>query len=83
MIELLDQHTDMLKEEFENFDSMDQQQQIDSLKEIYDKAVDKDNAEKAIYMDKLEKEMHGKVMNEYKSYDLMDNEKYQRIEYLL
>jgi len=34
-------------------------------------------------MDKLQKEMHGKVMNEYKSYDLMDNEKYQRIEYLL
>ena len=27
--------------------------------------------------------MHGKIMNRYKSYDLMDNEKYQRIEYLL
>jgi hypothetical protein len=53
------------------------------LKEIYDKAVDKDNAEKALYMDKLHNEMHGKVMNEYNSYDLMDNEKYQRIEYLL
>jgi hypothetical protein len=34
-------------------------------------------------MEKLQAEMHGKVMNEYKSYDLMDNEKYQRIEYLL
>jgi hypothetical protein len=62
---------------------MDQQQKIDSLKEIYEKAVDKDNAEKAIYMEKINTEMHGKVMNEYKSYDLMDNEKYQRIEYLL
>ena len=29
------------------------------------------------------KEMHGKVMNEIISYDLMDNEKYRRIEYLL
>jgi len=83
MIELLDLHADMLRDEFETFDSMDQQQKIDSLKEIYDKAVDKDNAEKTIYMEKLNKEMHGKVMNEYKSYDLMDNEKYQRIEYLL
>lgn len=27
--------------------------------------------------------MHGKVMNEIISYDLMDNEKYRRIEYLL
>ena len=29
------------------------------------------------------KEMQGKVMNEIISYDLMDNQKYQRIEYLL
>lgn len=83
MIELLDLHTDMLTEEFESFDSMDQEKKIECLKEIYDKAVDKENAEKAVYMEKLKKEMHGKVMNEYKSYDLMDNEKYQRIEYLL
>lgn len=53
------------------------------MKDIYDKAVDIENSEKQIYWDKLDKEMHGRIMNEYKSYDLMDNEKYQRIEYLL
>jgi len=83
MIELLEMHDDVLRDDFDNYDSMDKQQKVNCLKEIYDKAVDKDNAEKALYMDKINKEMHGKVMNEYKSYDLMDNEKYQRIEYLL
>jgi hypothetical protein len=53
------------------------------MKDIYDKAVDIENSEKQIYWDKLDKEMHGRIMNEYKSYDLMDNEKYRRIEYLL
>jgi hypothetical protein len=58
-------------------------QKLSSLHEIYDKAVDKDNAEREVYMEKIHAEMHGKIMNVYKSYDLMDNEKYQRIEYLL
>lgn len=53
------------------------------MKEVYDKAIDKDNADKDVYMEKINEEMHGKIMNVYKSYDLMDNEKYQRIEYLL
>lgn len=62
---------------------MDINQKVDALKEVYDKATDKDNAEKSLYMEKIEDEMHGRIMNQYKSYDLMDNEKYQRIEYLL
>merc|ERR1719498_1587491 len=73
----------MLSAEFKDFDTKNPLEKIECLKEIYDKAVDKENAEKELYAEKLEKEIHGKVMNEYKSYDLMDNEKYQRIEYLL
>lgn len=73
----------MLTDEVPNFQSMDENQRVNALKEFYDKAVDIDNSEKQIYFEKLDKEMHGRIMNEYKSYDLMDNEKYQRIEYLL
>lgn len=52
--------------------------------DLYDKATNKDNADKAKYITSIDqKEMKGKVMNEICSYDLMDNEKYQRIEYLL
>jgi len=55
---------------------MDINQKVDALKEVYDKATDKDNAEKSLYMEKIDDEMHGRIMNQYKSYDLMDNEKY-------
>jgi hypothetical protein len=79
----VDIHEDMLLEEFPDFSSMDQTQKVNALKEIYDKAIDIENSQKQIYFDKLDKEMHGRIMNEYTSYDLMDNEKYQRIDYLL
>jgi hypothetical protein len=54
------------------------------LHDLYDKATNKNNADRAKFIPYLDqKEMKGKVMNEICSYDLMDNEKYQRIEYLL
>lgn len=62
-MELIDEHSEMLNTEFDNFDDMDNKQKIEALKEIYDQAVDIENAEKAIYMDKISKDMHGKVMN--------------------
>lgn len=63
---------------------MDDVQKVDALFDLYDKATNKDNADKAKYIPHIDmKEMHGKVMNEIISYDLMDNEKYRRIEYLL
>lgn len=83
IMELVDIHEDMLLEEVPDYASMDEGQKVNALKDFYDKAVDIENSEKQIYYDKLDKEMHGRIMNEYKSYDLMDNEKYQRIEYLL
>jgi len=73
----------MLTDEVPDFQSMDDVQKANALKDFYDKAVDIENSERQIYYDKLDKEMHGRIMNEYKSYDLMDNEKYQRIEYLI
>lgn len=66
----------MLIEDVPNFRSFDDNMKVNALKDIYDKAVDIENSEKQIYYDKLDKEMHGRIMNEYKSYDLMDNEKY-------
>lgn len=76
-------HESQLRTEFDHYDSMDINQKVNALKELYDKATDKDNAEKSLYMEKIDAEMYGRIMNQYKSYDLMDNEKYQRIEYLL
>lgn len=83
ILELVDIHDQMLSEEVFDYQSLDEMQKVDALKDFYDKAVDTENAERQIYYDKLDKEMHGRIMNEYKSYDLMDNEKYQRIEYLI
>merc|ERR1712046_513372 len=83
IIELVDIHDQMLSEEVFDYQSLDEMQKVDALKDFYDKAVDIENSERQIYYDKLDKEMHGRIMNEYKSYDLMDNEKYQRIEYLI
>lgn len=83
IMELVDIHEQMLTDEVPDFQSMDDVQKANALKDFYDKAVDIENSERQIYYDKLDKEMHGRIMNEYKSYDLMDNEKYQRIEYLI
>lgn len=83
-MELVELHQDGLEKFNENFESMNEEQKIDALHDLYDKATNKDNADKAKYIPHVDmKEMQGKVMNEIISYDLMDNQKYQRIEYLL
>lgn len=83
-MELVELQQDGLEKFNDDFETMTDVQKIDALHDLYDKATNKENADKAKYIPHIdEKEMHGKVMNEIISYDLMDNEKYQRIEYLL
>lgn len=83
-MELVELHIEGLDKFNDDFDNMTDEQKIDALFDLYDKATNKDNADKAKYIPHIDmKEMQGKVMNEIVSYDLMDNQKYQRIEYLL
>jgi hypothetical protein len=83
-MELVELHTEGLYKLNEDFESMSGDQQIDALWDLYDKATNPHNADRAKYLPSIDqKEMMGKIMNEICSYDLMDNEKYQRIEFLL
>jgi len=60
---------------------MTDDQKITALYEIYMKATDLQNADREIYMQRLDKEqMLGRVMNGIQSYDYLENEKYKKIE---
>lgn len=83
-MELVELHTEALMKFNEDYENMSDEQKIDALHDLYDKATNKHNADRDKYLPHIDQnEMKGKVMNEICSYDLMDNEKYQRIEYLL
>jgi hypothetical protein len=73
-MELVEAHQEGLEKFNDDFESMNETQKIDALVDLYDKATNKDNADKAKYIPHVDmKEMQGKVMNEIISYDLMDN----------
>ena len=64
-------------------DMMEDEQKIAALFEIYSKAADQENAEKAEYKSMLDDSMFGGMMNDIQSYDYLDNEKYMKIQKLL
>ena len=73
-MELVELHQEGLDKFNDDLDRMSEEQKIDALFDLYDKATNKDNADKAKYIPHVDmKEMQGKVMNEIISYDLMDN----------
>merc|ERR1719231_1742771 len=59
------------------------EQKINALFEIYSKAADKENAERAEYRSMLDDSMFGGMMNDIQSYDYLDNDKYMKIQKLL
>jgi hypothetical protein len=76
-MELVELHNEGLYKFNENFESMTDDQKIDALWDLFDKATNPHLADKAKYITSIDqKEMMGKIMNEICSYDLMDNEKY-------
>ena len=50
---------------------------------MYDKATNKDNADRDYYKNSIKDEMHGTLLNEIQSYYYLENEKYKRCEKLL
>lgn len=59
------------------------EEKINALYELWDAGTNKDNAERDAYSGQLDKDMHGRIMSEYQTYDYLDNDKYKRIEQLL
>ena len=59
------------------------EEKINALYELWDAGTNKDNAERDAYSGSLDKDMHGRIMSEYQTYDYLDNDKYKRIEQLL
>jgi hypothetical protein len=58
-----------------------QEEKIKAVREYYNKATDWDNPNRGEF--KVEAEMHGRIIAEVMSYNLMDNDKYKDIEELL
>jgi hypothetical protein len=50
---------------------------------LYDKATNKDNADRDHFKTAIKDEMHGRMINEIQSYDYLENAKYKRCEKLL
>merc|ERR1712146_332822 len=75
-------HEDVLADMYE-VDQMFDEQKINALFEIYSKAADKENAERAEYRSMLDDSMFGGMMNDIQSYDYLDNDKYMKIQKLL
>lgn len=82
MVENMQIHEEVLAEFYE-VDQMNDEQKFDALFEIYSKATDKDNAERAEYKSHLDDGMFGGLMNEIQSYDYLDNPKYKQMQKLL
>jgi hypothetical protein len=78
IVELSDRHI----EQCENSDNIFlQEEKIKAVKTLYHKATDWDNPNRDKY--KVSDEMHGRIVGQVMSYNLMDNEKYHEIEELL
>ena len=58
-----------------------QEEKIKAVREYYNKATDWDNPNRGEF--KVEAEMHGRIIADVMSYNLMDNDKYKDIEELL
>jgi hypothetical protein len=58
-----------------------QEEKIKAVREFYNKATDWDNPNRGEY--KVDAEMHGRIIADVMSYNLMDNDKYKDIEELL
>jgi hypothetical protein len=87
-MELVDAHQDVLPIEdsvYANRELIDMgvEEKINALYELWDAGTNKDNAERDAYSGSLDKDMHGRIMSIYQTYDYLDNEKYKRIEQLL
>lgn len=59
------------------------EEKINALYELWDSGTNKDNAERETFSAAIAKDMHGRVMNKYQTYDYMDHDKYKRLEQLL
>lgn len=66
-----------------DFDILTQEQKFAALNALYDKATNKDNAERDNYRTGVRDDMHGRMLNEIQSYNYLENEKYKRCEKLL
>jgi len=80
--EFVEMHQDKLQKE-KGFVELSDDKKYALLYTMYDKATNKDNAERVQNLTQIDDQMLGRVMNEIQSYDYMDNEKYHRIEKLL
>ena len=78
IVELSDRHIDLC-ENSENI--FLQEEKIKAVKNLYHQATDWDNPNRDKY--KVQDEMHGRIVGNVMSYQLMDNEKYHEIEELL
>lgn len=76
------EHDDVLADMYE-VDMMEDDQKMAALFEIYCKASDVENAERAEYKSMLDDSMFGGMKNDIQSYDYLDNEKYTTIQKLL
>jgi len=78
IVELADSHIDLC----ENSDQIFlQEEKIKAVKNLYQRATDWDNPNKDKY--KVNDEMHGRIVGNVMSFNLMENEKYHEIEDLL
>ena len=87
-IELVEAHEDYLPIENSIYRDreladMGVEEKINALYELWDAGTNKDNAERDAYSGQLDKDMHGRIMSVYQTYDYLDNDKYKRIEQLL
>lgn len=87
-MELVEAHQEFLPIEnsiYSNRDLADLgvEEKINALYELWDAGTNKDNAERDAYTGQLDKDMHGRIMSVYQTYDYLDNDKYKRIEQLL
>jgi len=87
-LELVDAHQDFLPVDHSIYADRDLadlgvEERIHALFELWDAGTNKDNAERDAYAGQLGKNMHGRIMSVYQTFDYLDNDKYRRIEQLL